>query len=168
MLSETAHRASLLIHHPVAGTGPTSARWWGGKARCCGMSRQEEVVPCQPGGAPRTLVVPPGTGRGCRRQAGVGKQKEHQSLGTFVHFPVIIWTKFSYTHRVPKSLGRQQAEKPFLGVGGRLVRALWGFSVASQQLVRVGLEKWRRMRGWGIRSTLTTVTPFWTTHRVLT
>ena len=82
------------------------------------MSRQEETVPCQPGGAHRALVMPPGAGGGCRRPAGVGDQRERQSLGTFTRFPAIIRSKLSCTHRALKSLGKQPAEKPFPGQGG--------------------------------------------------
>lgn len=85
---ETANRAPPLIHHPVPGTDPTSARWWGGKARCCGMSRQEGVVPLGLGRAHGASVIPPDTGWGCGRQGEVGEQQARQSLWTFTQFPV--------------------------------------------------------------------------------
>lgn len=36
--------------------------------------------------------------------------------------------KLIYTHRALKSLGKQQAEEPFLGGGGRSARVLGGFT----------------------------------------
>lgn len=78
---ETLMRALPPIHCPVPGMAPTSARWWGGHARCCRMSRQEGAMPSWAHG---TLLMPPGTCWGCWRREWV--QRGFQAQGTFLGF----------------------------------------------------------------------------------
>lgn len=138
-------------------TPDSSPSRWHWPHKCQMMGRQSQmlqneqaggggVLPAQRG--PRALVMPPGTGRGCRRQAGVGEQKnashrEHSCAS-------LSLSELNSATPAGPQIPREAASREAISGGGREaggcpVRFLGGITAAGS----CGLRKVEEDEGLG-------------------